>query len=400
MYGLRDAPLIWQKVVKAMLEEKGFKALIGTQCVYTHKKKRLTIVAHVDDFLCQGTGNDLRELLQSLKKDFECSGEILGPNKDEVNQLKFLGRTIALTPDGIEWEGDEKHVQAFLKKMERHTAAAAGRLAGGGNQKKGAATPGIKREGELYEERSPLNEEGVTDYRGLVALLNYLSQDRPDTAFASKEAAKTMASPAQEDIAQLKRVARYLVAHPRCALEYKWQNPVKGFDTFTDSDWGGDVRTRKSTSGGCVMRGKHLLMHWSRTQQTVALSSAEAELNALCKGAQEGLGAKTMTEEIGVPEELSMRTDASAAVGILNRQGTGRIKHLQISQLWLQEKIKDQVLKLFRIPRNINIADLLTHHWSEREGGIHLSAMHVVRRRLRECGAPEGGSKRSMHYIG
>ena len=208
-----------------------------------------------------------------------------------------------------------------------------------------------------------------------------------------------MSAPAEEDIPQLKRVARYLLNFPRCALLYKWQHPTKSIDTFTDSDWGGDVKTRKSTSGGCIMKGKHLLMHWSRTQQTVALSSAEAELNALCKGGQEGLAAKHMTEVIGVPEELHMRTDASAAVGILNRQGTGRIKHLQIVQMWLQEKVKDEEVKLIKIPRDVNVADLLTHHWTERDGCIHLSGMNVVRRGHSNCSAPEGGSSSTHLFI-
>ena len=36
MYGLRDAPQIWQKVVKNMLKVRGYKALLGTQCTYVH----------------------------------------------------------------------------------------------------------------------------------------------------------------------------------------------------------------------------------------------------------------------------------------------------------------------------------------------------------------------------
>ena len=61
---------------------------------------------------------------------------------------------------------------------------------------------------------------------------------------------------------------------------------------YTDSDWGGDRVSRRSTSGGCLMRGSHLLSHWSRAQQVVSLSSAEATLNGMRKAAAEGLGAK------------------------------------------------------------------------------------------------------------
>ena len=69
----------------------------------------------------------------------------------------------------------------------------------------------------------------------------------------------------------------------------------------------------------------------------VSLSSAEAELNALCKAAQEGLGAKYLSEELCHP--LVLKTDASAARGVVQRQGSGKVKHLSIRQLWDRERI-------------------------------------------------------------
>ena len=146
----------------------------------------------------------------------------------------------------------------FLKKMERHMRAVTGPLSSDPRKLKTVATPGVKKDNEPLEDRHLLDAEGITEYRGLVALLNYISQDRPDTAFASKESSKNMAAPAAEDIAQLKRAARYFLAYPRCAMVYKWQAPPTSFDVYTDSDWAGDSRTRKTTSGGNVMHGRHL----------------------------------------------------------------------------------------------------------------------------------------------
>ena len=54
MYGLRDAPFIWQKIVRTMLEARGFIPLIGTQCSYIHRRSGMHVVAHVDDFLVLG----------------------------------------------------------------------------------------------------------------------------------------------------------------------------------------------------------------------------------------------------------------------------------------------------------------------------------------------------------
>ena len=117
MYGLRDAPQIWQQVVQSMLRARGFKALVGTQCVYHHPGSHMMIVAHVDDFLVLGKESELRDLLKGLQKDYECDGQILGYSSNCHSELKFLGRQIRLTNEGLEWEGDPKHAKAFVDKM-------------------------------------------------------------------------------------------------------------------------------------------------------------------------------------------------------------------------------------------------------------------------------------------
>ena len=148
------------------------------------------------------------------------------------------------------------------------------------------------------------------------------------------------------------------------------------------------------------MKGSHLMAHWARTQQVIALSSAEAEVNALCKGAQEGLAAKSLSEEVGTPLALKLRTDASAAVGILSRQGVGRVKHLQVRQLWMQERVHEGDLKLIKIPRAVNYSDVMTHHSTEREGEEHMRGLNIVRRGHHKCGAPEGGGvKTDLAYV-
>ena len=98
------------------------------------------------------------------------------------------------------------------------------------------------------------------------------------------------------------------------------------------------------------MKGSHLMSYWARTQQVIALSSAEAELNAICKAAQEGLGSKQFAEELDCHEELEVKTDAAAAIGITLRQGTGRIKHLEVKQLWVQEKVTAEKMKIVEVP--------------------------------------------------
>ena len=70
-----------------------------------------------------------------------------------------------------------------------------------------------------------------------------------------------------------------MVGKPRLVYEYRWQEEHY-FDVYSDTDWAGCPKTRKSTSGGCVMLGGHSIKSWSSTQQGgPKMSSAEAEFH-------------------------------------------------------------------------------------------------------------------------
>ena len=147
----------------------------------------------------------------------------------------------------------------------------------------------------------------------------------------------------------------------------------------TDSDWGGCTRTRRSTSGGVFLHGSHCLLTWSRTQQLVALSSAEAELNASIKAAQEGLSLKHLAQELGDDLWLRLRGDSSANDRILKRSGAGKVRHLSVRQLWLQEKVGQKDLWHEKIPRLQNCSDAMTHHFTQTEAGVHFAGMSCHR---------------------
>ncbi len=70
-----------------------------------------------------------------------------------------------------------------------------------------------------------------------------------------------MSAPRAADLRALARVARYLVGASRVVYEYRWQQrpPLRA---YADPDFAGCVATRRSTSGGAVLFGTHLLKHW------------------------------------------------------------------------------------------------------------------------------------------
>ena len=109
------------------------------------------------------------------------------------------------------------------------------------------------------------------------------------------------------------------------------------------------------------MHGTHLIAHWSKVQATPAPSSGEAELNAASKGISEILGVRHLLDEMSIDIKMKLYVDASAAKGAILRKGAGRIKHLEVRQLWCQAMVEKYGIEVQTIPRKINLADVLTH---------------------------------------
>ncbi len=113
------------------------------------------------------------------------------------------------------------------------------------------------------------------------------------------------------------------------------------------------------------MMGDHLVKSWSRTQDAVTLSSAEAELTALGKLAMEVLGVRSMASEWKMTDGVAasvLWADASAALSIAKRQGAGKMRHINVKTLWLQEKAVQDVLSYSKIKGEDNPSDGLTKH--------------------------------------
>ena len=78
------------------------------------------------------------------------------------------------------------------------------------------------------------------------------------------------------------------------------------------------------------MLGRCCVKSWSKTQRTIAQSSAESELLATVRGATEGIGLISLALDLAMKLDVRMHVDASAALGIIERRGVGRVRHLDV----------------------------------------------------------------------
>ena len=137
-----------------------------------------------------------------------------------------------------------------------------------------------------------------------------------------------------------------------------------------------------------MCRGQHLVQHWSATQSTVAVSSGEPELGGICRGASIALGLQSLAADLGIPFKIKIYTDATAAIGICRRRGLGKVRHLAVADLWIQDKMRSKDFVLQKVLGKDNPADLLTKHLDDQIRTKRLSFLNMSSESGRSESAP------------
>ncbi len=359
MYGTRPAADGWQEEYSTMLvQDLGFTQGTSSPNIFFHPGRGITCSVHGDDFTSSGPKGSLDWLERSIAERYEITvGPRLGPSPEDAKEATVLNRVVRWCSDGksqwLEYEADPRQAERLISDC-------------GLDGSKPVATPGTRPTGEELDSDTPLEARLHTAFRGAAARGNYLSVDRLDYHFACKEVCRWMANPTKLSWGALKRLGRYLAGLPRLVYVYREQR-VEWLDCYTDTDWAGCPRTRKSTNGGCLLLGSHTIKHWSSTQAGISLSSGEAEFNGVVRGAGQALGYQGLLKDLGVDLPIRLWTDSSAAIGICSRQGLGKVRHLDTYTLWIQQAVRTGRVHLKKVRGDVNPADVFTKHSLTRD---------------------------------
>jgi hypothetical protein len=308
---------------------------------------------HGDDFVSSGSSSSLKWFKEVLEARFEIKTEVVGLGSEEVREARILNRVIRVDENGWEYEADQRHGEMIIKSLEMTNA-------------KGVSTPGgDEQPWKEQEHAEKLGHHEGRQYRSLVARANYLSPDRPDIQYAVKELCRSMSDPSRGDMASLRRLARYLIDRPRLIWRFDMQDNIGICRAYSDSDWAGCKRTAKSTSGGVLKIGSHTIKTWSSTQKSITLSSGEAELVAAVKTSTELIGLCQMAQEWDIELAGEVLVDSSAALGATKRKGNGKLRHVRVGLLWIQQKSEEGEIKYEKVLGTENPADLMTKHLSK-----------------------------------
>ena len=116
---------------------------------------------------------------------------------------------------------------------------------------------------------------------------------------------------------------------------------------------------------------------WSTNQAVIALSSGEAEYYAIVKGASVGIGIVNMLCDLGMDrKKIRVKTDSSAAVGIAHRTG-GKVRHIEVNQLWVQEKVITGAIEIVKVDGKKNLLGALTKAVNAEELKVHTEGLNL-----------------------
>jgi hypothetical protein len=255
LYGLKQAPRAWYECLRDFLITNGFKVGKADPTLFTKivAKDLFVCQIYVDDIIFGSTNKSTcEEFSRIMIQKFEMS---------MMGELKyFLGFQIKQLRDGT-FISQTKYIQDILNKF-------------GMKDGKPIKTP-MGTNGHLDLDTGGKSVDQKV-YRSMIGSLLYLCASRRDIMLSVCMCARFQADPKEVHLRAVKRIMRYLVYTPKFGL---WYPKGSSFDLigYSDADWAGCKIDRKSTSGTCQFLGRSLVSWASKKQNSIALSTAEAE---------------------------------------------------------------------------------------------------------------------------
>ena len=90
-----------------------------------------------------------------------------------------------------------------------------------------------------------------------------------------------------------------------------------------------------------------------------------------------GIRASAADMRMEFEKPIAIKSVASASIGISNRIGIGKIRHIEVTQLWVQGKVASKEIVIDKVPTEENLADALTNAVEAQVIGKHVLGVNV-----------------------
>ncbi|KAG8064903.1 hypothetical protein GUJ93_ZPchr0004g39485 [Zizania palustris] len=343
LYGLRQAPRAWNSKLDSSLRSLGFTRCASEHEMYTKgtAATRVVVGVYVDDLIITGVSPaDVDDFKSEMRRLFRMS---------DLGLLSYyLGIEVKQGQHSITL-GQAAYAKKLLEKA-------------GMKDCKPCHTPMEVRLKLSTESNTP--EVDATSYRSLVGSLRYLVHTRADIAFAVGYVSRFMEKPRQEHLVAVKHLLRYIAGTMDYGVVYpKVTKGDKNLTDYSDSDLGGDVDERKSTSGVIFFLGKLPVSWQSQKQKTMALSTCEAEYMAGAAGACQAVWLVQLLNDITgrVVQPPVLKMDNQSAIALSrNPVLHDRSKHIDTKFHFIRECVDSGKICLEYASTQEQLADVLT----------------------------------------
>ena len=378
LYGLKQSPRAWYEDINKTLRTQGYKCMQNENCLFVkHSPASITIIAlYVDDLIIAGKSSEVNQTKDFLKsrytmKDLGFVNHILGCEVFQDSSSKTLYLT------------QRRYILATLKRFLNKTEL----------KKIGLNTSPMEASVALTctnSELPPDEQEEMQNvpYREAIGSLLWLvAGTRADIAYSVQTCAKFCSNPNRKHWKAVLRILRYLHRTINYGLAFRkslysiTESKIykscssSNFDLaeindspiqvtgYSDSDWGRDPDTRRSISGYLMFINGCLISWGSKRQQSVALSSMEAEYMALCLATQEAVWLIEILNNLKFLQRspIIIHEDNKACIDFSNHNvHHAKSKHIQQRYHYTRDVIQKGKISLAYIPTSENPADIMT----------------------------------------
>nr|CCA23220.1 putative polyprotein [Albugo laibachii Nc14] len=306
LYGLKQAAATWFKTISQVFLEMGFRHCRTDSCIFVRQRGNsvVYIALYVDGMLIGAkTLEEMKAISDKLSRKFK---------------LKDLGKVKFMLGIQVDYDREQRSMEicqtSSINKMVEKFNQVDAKLVWNPNVQ-GQLLSTIEKEDERMKFRP---------FRSLVGSLLYISNGtRPDIAFSVCQLSRHLERPSEEHWKAAVRVLRYLKSTSDIGINYTGSVKDLCVCAYSDADWANNKESRRSVSGIMVMINGAPVIFKSMIQQSVALSTAEAEYIALSLCMQEVLWLKSLLCELKakIPQQIEVFEDNQSAIAIAKTDG-------------------------------------------------------------------------------
>ena len=332
---------MWYDRLSKDLGDVGFNPVPADRGLFVRHGKLETvyILIYVDDLLILGPKNGVQQTVEFLLSTYDCH--------DLGDVSSYLGLQIYR----------DRAKRAIFINQQPNARDLVARY--GLSDCKTRSTPLMHDVKLTKDDSQPLDD--ISKYQRLVGEILYLANNtRPDLCKTASSLATYNNSPTIAHWQAALGVVRYLAGTLDLGIYYERSDtPLHG---YCDSDFAGDLDTRRSTSASTFMLHGGAVTWSSVKQKTVAASTVEAEFMSISAAVKEGLWMQKLMRSLGKEvKPLQIYSDSQGAIALAKGEAiSARSKHIAVHYFFSRDRITSGEISLTYVKTSEMAADVLT----------------------------------------